>query len=41
MFSVKNKRVKFAGNLPLPWLVDILGGGSGTCWGLGRLFGAW
>ena len=40
-FSVKNKRVKFAGSVSLPWLVGILGGGTGAGWGLGRLFGAW
>ena len=40
-FSVKNKRVKFAGSLSLPWVVGILGGGSGAGWGLGRFLGAW
>ena len=39
--SVKDKHVKFAGSLSLPWLIGLLGGGSGAGWGLGRLFGAW
>ncbi len=39
--SVRNKRVKFAGFLSLPWLVGILSAASGGSWSLGRLFGAW
>ena len=41
-FSVKNKRVKFAGSVPLPWSLTLAGGGgSGVGWLLGRAFGAW
>ena len=40
-FSVKNKRVKFAGSVSLPWLFGILGGSGGAGWGIGRMFGAW
>ena len=39
--SVKNRRVRFAGSLSLPWLMGIMGGGSGGGWVIGRLFGAW
>ena len=39
--SVKNKRVKFAGSLSLPWLMGIIGGGSGAGWALGAVLGAW
>ena len=39
--SVKNKRLKFAGPLPLPWSLTLIGGGSGGVgWLLGRVFGA-
>ena len=36
----RGKRVKFDGSLSLPWLVGILGGGSGAGRGIGRVFGA-
>ena len=39
--SVRQKRIRFAGSLSLPWLMGLLGGGSGGGWILGRLLGAW
>ena len=38
--SVRDKRVKFAGSLALPWSLTLAGGG-GVGWLLGRVFGAW
>ena len=40
--SVRDKRLKFAWSLPLPWSLTLIGGGgSGVGWLLGRVFGAW
>ena len=40
--SVRNKRVKFAGSMALPWSLTLVGGGGGGVgWLLGRVFGAW
>ena len=39
--SVRHKRLRFAGSLSLPWLMGLLGGGSGGGWALGHLLGAW
>ena len=40
--SVRDKRVKFAGSMALPWSLTLVGGGSGGVgWLLGRVFGAW
>ena len=39
--SVKDKHVKFAGSLSLPWLVGIISAFGGGGFGLGKLFGAW
>ena len=39
--SIKHRRVKFAGSLSLPWLMGVLGGGSGGSWAIGRLAGVW
>ena len=37
--SIKGKRIKFAGNLSLPWLIGIMGGSGAVGWGVGRVFG--
>ena len=39
--SVKDKHVKFAGSLSLPWLMGIITACGGGGFGLGKLFGAW
>lgn len=40
--SVRDKRVKFAGSVSLPWAMALFGSSSGGVgWLLGRVFGAW
>ena len=39
--SVKDKHIKFAGNLSLPWLMGIITACGGGGFGIGKLFGAW
>ena len=39
--TVQQKRVRFAGSISLPWLMGILGGGSGGGWAVGRVLGVW
>ncbi len=40
--SVRDKRVKFAGSVPLPWSLTLAGGsGGGVGWLVGRMFGVW